>query len=144
MHNKFVRFLLFEPQFRIRALIFLAFVVLITIQLKILQAQRKHVLNLQAEKSLVLRTAEMENAIQVKMGKLMVDEEQPEVLISKLRGVMVQKEGAPYVLIDDTIYNEGDALGDYTIVSIMKGSTVLINKLTNEVKNLAFPELKIK
>lgn len=138
--NKLIRFIVIESHFRLRAIIFVVFAMVTILQFRTLQLQAKQLGQIKTEKKIVMQIPDMEKKIKANTIRTMTGTG-PQVQIAKiefvLRGTSI-RGGIPYALIGNTVYKEGDSIGDYTVIRITKDSAILENKLTGEVKNLYF------
>jgi len=118
------------------------------VQAKFVSSQKRQMAKVMIEQHLVMRIQEMEQ-----MLKDDTTDPKPVKRIAKpaftptLEGVAF-KEGKLYVLIDDTIYEEGDIfffdngdlIDEYKIIEITMSSAVLVNKFTHKMRNLYLEE----
>jgi len=138
MSNKFIRFFIFESQSR---MIFLGLVVGVAItgmQLKVLGNQQLQIKKVTAEKQLVGRILDMEKIVRANTIKTATKTQ-----LSKIdfvfRGTIL-KNGISYALIDDMVFAQGDSIGEYAVIKITQGETVIENRSTKEIKKLYFRE----
>ncbi len=140
MPNKFIRFFILESQFRFKFIILIIAVMIMALQFKTNQLQKKQLRQIKMEQALVMRIPEMERIIQANTVRTMA-ETRPKVQVTKvefvLEGIRIQ-DGTSYALIDGIICEEGDVLGDYIVVKITRDSVILEDKSTQEVKELHF------
>ena len=139
--NKYLRFILKDPDCRLRIIIFAIALFMIYSQLGVQKSLKAELGAIKAKKDMVASIPKMEETIRA--NTIITEIAHPQPQIAKVEFVllgMTIKEGVPYALIDENIYKEGDTLGDYTVVRISRGGVVLENKLKQETKNLYFTE----
>ena len=138
--TKLIRFIIVEPHFRLQSTLFIIFAVVAILQLKTIQSQAKQLKQIKLEKEMIARIPDMEKKLMasaIRAGGKTRPQIQMRGGAFVLRGTSTQ-DGIPRALIDETVYREGDSIGDYTVLQIAKDSVVLENKLTKETKNLHF------
>jgi len=139
MDNKFVRFCIVEPKCKLRLAILFVLVALIISQFWYSKAQAKQLTEYQMKETLIARITDMEKELKTKAQleafRNDSDGELGNVSFSKISGIAM-KAGTPSVLIDSTVYSEGDSFGEYVIVKITSKQITLVNKRTNAIKNL--------
>ena len=106
-----------------------------------LHAQMRQWSTIKSEFALVKRLPEMEQTLQSPEYQAKLAERRRQARGQDnftLNGMSVYNNQT-YALIDNSIYKEGDTLGDYTVVKITAKNILLENNLTKESKTLAFP-----
>jgi len=139
MSNKFLRFITVEPKCWLRLAILAVMVVAIIGQLWYKGVQAKQINTIQKKVDLAMSIPAIEKELKTKAQlEAFRNEgsgEANQVQFSKISGIAMQG-GKPSVLIDDTVYGEGDTFGEYVIVDISEQVIILENKKTNARKNL--------
>jgi hypothetical protein len=139
MDNKFVRYCIVEPKCRTRIAVLLLLIVVIVGQSWYKGAQYKKLSALQVKSALIARTSGMKKELKIKEQLMAfkgeVDDTSGNIHISKISGIAMH-DGKPSVLIDETVYGEGDAYGEYVVAAITHEKITLVNKKTNARKIL--------
>lgn len=137
--NKFVRYCIVEPKCRLRIAGLLLLIAMIMGQLWYRGAQNVKLSALQVKGAMIARIADMEHELKTKAQLEAFrneDDSTPgSVQFTKISGIAIHG-GKPSVLIDGTVYAEGETFGDFVIVAITQEMITLVNKKTNARKNL--------
>lgn len=137
--NKFVRYCIVEPKCRLRIAGLVLLIAMIVGQLWYRGAQNVKLSALQIKAALIARIADMEHELKTKAQLAAFrneDDSTPgSVQFTKISGIAIHG-GKPSVLIDGTVYAEGETFGDFVIVAITQEMITLVNKKTNARKNL--------
>ena len=137
--NKFVRYCIVEPKCRLRIAGLLLLIAMIMGQLWYRGAQNVKLSALQVKAALIARVADMERELKTKAQLAAFRNEEDSMLgnihSTKISGIAMHG-GKPSVLIDGTVYAEGETFGDFVIVAITQEMITLVNKKTNARKNL--------
>jgi len=139
MDNKFLRFCIVEPKCWLRMAVLLLLVAVIIGQSWYSEAQNKKLSALQVKGTLVVRIADMEKELKTKEQLAAFKNAENAALgndsLTKISGVAMQ-DGKPSVVIDGTVYMEGDSFGEYVVDAITQEMITLVNKKTNARKHL--------
>ena len=139
MQNKYLRFFIIEPQFRLRFLAFAFLMFILSFQLRELLWQQQQLSSLKRQKDALVYQREMNNKIQQEqiMGQKSSVEPALEDTPFILEGISFKK-GVWYALINGTIVKSGDTISNYNIIDIKKNLVILENKTTKSSRQLYF------
>ncbi len=139
MGSKILRYCIVESELRIKIIALAVLAVIMTGQLWYRGVQIERVGIFQVQKALVGRIGNMEEILNTRAQLEAFRNEEAvdlsSVKATKISGIAMQK-GVSSVLIDGTVYSEGNSFGDYVIVKITKEIITLVNKRTKAIKNL--------
>ena len=139
MDNKFLRYCIVEPKCWLRVAVLLLLVAVIVGQSWYRGAQDKKINAFQVKGVLIARIADMERELKTKAQLSTFrnenDKEPGNVTFTKIGGIAMH-DGKPSVLINGTVYVEGESFGEYVIDAITQEMITLVNKKTNARKNL--------
>ena len=141
MIKKFLRLIIREPIFLIRALVVLILLGIVLAEAAVSGSQAKQYAKLEEEKRFVDSIPEMEKRAKMFRATTVVATDAPVIpkAMITLEGTGI-KNDILHALIDGTVYQKGDRVGDYQIIEIQRGSVTLENVLTKEQKNLQILE----
>ena len=132
MHNKLYRLFIIDPQFRMKFIIFLIILSGLGWQSFVLKQKGKDLVKIKAEQALVVKTAEMHEALSGNNSHKFTP--MPSTPFN-LQGITMIHE--TYIaLIDGKAHKEGDLLNNYTIQQITKNTVSLEDKETKAIKQL--------
>jgi len=139
MDNKFIRYCIVEPKCRQRTSILLLLIAMIIGQMWYRGTQNAKIGTLHVKEALIARIADMENELKTKAQLEAFRNEEDSSLgsvkFTKISGLAMHG-GKPSVLIDGTVYAEGETFGEFVIVTITQEMITLVNTRTNARKNL--------
>jgi len=139
MDNKFLRYCIVEPKCWLRITVLSLLVTVIVGQSWYSGAQDRKLSALQAKGVLIARIADMERELKTKEQLVAFNNAEDAALgndsLTKISGIAVH-DGKPSVVIDGTVYSEGEFFGEYVIAAITQEMITLVNKETNARKNL--------
>ena len=134
--NKYLAFFLKDQFFILHFVILTALGIGLIVFLRYESKQAQLLKTLQRERELVLGIDPMKNQIRSKM----IPKTSPNAKWNgQLQGVFYQNKKV-LVLINNTVYQEGDVLGDYKLLKINLNSLVLLNLRTQQKENIIFGE----
>jgi len=139
MDNKFVRYCIVEPKCWLRMAVLLLLVAVITGQAWYRGEQNKKISDLQVKGPLIARITDMEKEIRIREQLAAFKNTKVNVpgndSFTKISGIAVH-DGRASVVIDGTVYVEGDSYGEYVIEIITQEMIILVNKKTDARKHL--------
>jgi len=139
MDNKFLRYCIVEPNCWLRIIVLSLLVAVIIGQSWYRRAQDKMISALQVKGVLIARITDMERELKTKAQldafRNENDDKPGNVTFTKISGIAMH-DGKPSVLIDGTVYVEGESFGEYVIAVITQEMITLVNKKTSARKNL--------
>lgn len=139
MDNKFARYCMVEPKCRMKIAILLFLLAVIIGQTRYWGIQNTKLSALTAKGAVIVRIADMEHELKTKAQLEAFRNEEDgtpgSVRFAKISGVAMHG-GKPSVLIDGTVYVEGESFGEFVIAAITPEVITLVNKKTNARKNL--------
>lgn len=139
MNNKFIRYAVVEPKWWVRIAVMVALIATIVVQNWYRNVQAKQISDAQKKVDLVAMIPAMEKELKTKAQleafRNEGNEQDAQARFSKISGIAMQGD-RPSVLIDDTVYGEGDTFGEFVIIKITEEMITLENKKTNAIKHL--------
>lgn len=133
--NKLIRLIVVDQHLRLRLGIFIIFVVVVTLQLGTIQLQKKQLSQIKIEKEMIAHIPDMERKSMMSASARLQAQAAKGGFV--LKGTST-KEGAPYAVIDETVYKVGDIISGYTVVEITENSVALENMATKDIRSLRF------
>ena len=134
MIDKFLKLTIHESIFQVRILSVLILLGIVLAQAGMNRFQVRQYAKLRQEKTLVERIPEMER--KTGMFRPATTADVPTMSKSMvLQGTSI-KNNIAYALINGSIYQKGDRLGDYQVIKIQRGRVILENIVTKGQRNL--------
>ncbi len=143
LREKLYRFIFVETQFRPRFFVFLVVAVVALIQIVVLAFTRGMIAEGEARQALIVRIPEMESVLYPGGSREMVIGSRPAQPIKidgknyDLKGIK-ELDGKLSALINEDVYQEGDAIKDYRIAKITPDSVLFKHVKTGELKIMRF------
>ena len=136
--NKYLKFFLKDQMFILHFIFFAALCAALIFLNQYKSRQARPLKILREERALVFKIDSMKNKIRSRMAQSGFSNLNlnPQV---KVEGA-IHRNGKAFVLINNTIYQEGDTFGDYKLMRINSNSLVLFNIRTHEEENVVFGE----
>ena len=130
--NKYLRLVVLDPNVRVGLIGLMIGLVILAIELKMVNQANAQLKQAMQDSDLVKRIPEMERKLRVSARRGMTSAEY------RFEGITIS-DGISYAVINGAIYKIGDLVGDDTVKDIQKGTVVLENQETKEIKNLYLP-----
>ena len=137
--DKIIRFIVIEPQFKIRVGLFIILLFTIFILSQLLANKKTTLKKTIDDKKLVESIPRMEAIIQGKIRPTPVARPKVEIKreqkVFKLDGISYF-EGVPYAVINDEVYKVGDLINNHSVYEIKDDYVVLKHRFTGAIREL--------